>query len=571
MKTIFTCVLAIFFVFINTLYGQIGSADFNDGKLPEGWLSIINTGPCSWDTFTNNPPRGLNFRSKALIFNDATCGNNNLPSNVSLLTPVYNLANTSPLLLTVEIGLYGTDGGGESLKIEVYNGSSWVTVKTFLEEWDPYVYQADVTQYANAEFRVRFTYDDNGEWSYYAGIDNFSLTQEEFPDVPAQTNCATAEDIAPGTHTVKPIQRGDAPNVCNPNSTAQGAAWFAYTATRDGIATVSSALSENEDIDTNLSILTGSCGDLQCYAQNDDQAGNVQFSTVSFEINEGNTYYIVFDDENNNQGFDFSVVESEESCNPGDHIAVNFTDLQEFQGCHTTLDADGDGNSWNADAADFKRNGDITYFALNSANQDRDKEDYLFSPKLTLTAGTTYNIAFTYNSGDAPFSDANENLQVLMTDAPDTTATMTLIYEDNNIVQNGPTANSYDNATHVTGQEFTPVTSGDYYLTFKTTSANPSGFLFLFDYSLEPNSLSITPIETATVNHFYNTITDNLSLRSTSLLESLKLYTLQGQLLRSEKLQGTTAQMNLNGIADGIYIAQVRTQQGNTSFKVLKR
>jgi hypothetical protein len=570
MKTIFTCFIAIFFVFINSIFGQIASADFNDGKLPQGWSTVVHTGPCDWDTFSNNPPRGLNFRSKALIFNDDVCGENNSPSNVSLLTATYDVPAGSPLLLTVEIGLY-ENGKGENLKIEVYNGSSWVTIKTFGENWNPYVYRADVTEYANAEFSVRFTYDDMGEWSYYAGIDNFSLTQEAFPDTPAQTNCASAEDITPGTHTVKPIQHGDAPNVCDPSSSAQGAAWFAYTATRDGIATVSSVLSQNDPIDTNLSILTGTCGDLQCYTQNDNASGGVLLSTISFEIQQGTTYYIVFDDENNNQGFDFSLTEGEEMCNPGDHISVDFTDVKEFQACHTALDADGDGNSWNADAADFKRDGNITYFALNSANQDRVKEDYLFSPKLTLTAGTTYEIAFTYNGGDAPFSDANENLQVLMADAADTTATMTLIYEDTDIVQNGPSENSYDNAIHVTGQEFTPITSGDYYLTFKTTSPNPSGFLFLFDYSFAPNMLSIEPTPTVTVNYFYNTLTDNLSLRSTSLLKSITLYTLQGQLLRSEKLQGTNAQMNLNGMADGIYIAQVRTQQITTSFKVLKR
>lgn len=570
MKTIFTCFLAIFFVFVNTIHGQIASANFNDGKFPQGWSTVINTGPCDWDTFTNDPPRGLNFRSTALIFNDDTCGDNNSPSNVSLLTPVYNVANRSPLLLTVEIGLYGNDGEGESLKIEVYNGSSWVTLKTFVKNWNPYVYQVDVSQYANAEFRVRFTYDDNGEWSYYAGIDNFSLTQEEFPDTPAQTNCASAKDITPGTHTVKPIQRGNAPNVCDPSSTAQGAAWFSYTATRDGIATVSSVLSQNEHIDTNLNILTGTCGDLQCYAQNDN-VGGLLFSEISFEIERGTSYYIVFDDQYNNQGFDFSLTEEEETCSPGDRISVDFTDVKGFQACHTTLDADGDSNSWYVDAADFKMDGNITYFALNSANQDSDKEDYLFSPKLTLTAGKTYNIAFTYNGGDTPFGDANENLQVLMADDPDTSATMTLLYEDTNIVQNESLENSYEDAIRITGQEFTPMTSGDYYLTFKTTSANPSGFLFLFDYSFEPNTLSIEDIQTATVNHFYNTTTHNLGLRSTSLLKSITLYTLQGLLLRSEKLQGTTAQINLNTIADGIYIAQVRTLQGNSSFKVLKR
>ncbi|WP_031427351.1 T9SS-dependent choice-of-anchor J family protein [Flavimarina sp. Hel_I_48] len=562
--------LILFITFSTNGYSQIASADFNDGQFPSGWSTIVNSGPCDWDTFTNDPPRGLNFSSTALIFNDEACGNNNSPSRVSLLTPVYNVANTTPLLLTVEIGLWGEDQG-ETLRIEVYDGTSWVVIKTFNDNWNPYLYQADVTGYANTAFRVRFVYNDNGRWSYYAGIDNFSLTQEELPDSPEQSTCASAEDISPGIHTVAPIQRGDSPNICDPTSKARGGAWFTYTATRDGIATVNSALSQNNDIDTNLSILTGSCGELQCYAQNDDQSGSIQFSSVSFEIENGSTYYIVFDDKNNNQGFDFSLTESEETCNPGERIAIDFTDLEEFQSCHTTLDGDGDGNSWNADGADFKRNGNVTYFALNSANQDRNKEDYLFSPKLSLIAGKAYNISFSYNGGNAPRDDANENLQVLMASSREKTADMTLVYEATGIVQQGTDATIYDNATNINDVSFTPQTTGDYYLTFKTTSAAPSGFLFLFDYSLEPDILSIETVETASVSHFYNAHDDQLSLQATSLLTAIELYSMQGQLLRSKKLQGLSAQFSLAGLADGIYIARAATVNGTSSFKILKR
>ena len=556
----------LLFAPIVSVKAQLPAENFNNSQLPAGWQSVVNTGTCAWDTFTADVPLGEDFESTALIFDDGACGKDAAPSNVSIVSATYDVSTVSPLQLSFEIGL-NTFEMTEKLTLEVYDGSDWQLIDTFRGSYNPFLYRVDVTAYANANFRVRWTYDDAGEWSFYAGIDNFKLSQEETP-VPPQSTCATAPEIVPGTTQVNTIERGDPPASCY-NLQGRGGAWFKYTATMDGVATVSSEFPENGMIDTRVSILQGACGDLKCIAQNDDIGGSSLFSEISFLINDGEEYYIAWDDYNNNSGFDFSLTEGEESCVAGESISINFSDRKGFQTCQRTIDADGDGNSWTASGADFKKNGTITYFAQNASNVDTAKEDYLFSPKLTLDKNTTYTINFTYNGANSTTDLANENLEVLIANTSEATADMTSIYKKEGIVQEGETGEEYDRATRIT-REFSPTVSGTYYLTFKTTSPAPSGFLLLFDYSLE-TKLGMDDLAAAKVDQFYDKRSQELKLEAQQSLKHIKIYNMSGQLLIDRGLQGLKENISLAHFSDGIYVCFVQTEEGVKRFKLLKR
>ncbi|MFN5294402.1 MAG: hypothetical protein ACK5BL_02645 [Flavobacteriales bacterium] len=68
---------------------------------------------------------------------------------------------------------------------------------------------------------------------------------------------------------------------------AAGQIWYSYTATESGLLTVSTCGSA---FDTRIHVFTGSCGQLDCYAQNDD-ACSMQ-SLVTFEVIQGETYLV---------------------------------------------------------------------------------------------------------------------------------------------------------------------------------------------------------------------------------------------------------------------------------------
>ena len=64
----------------------------------------------------------------------------------------------------------------------------------------------DGTALANANFQVRFTYDDAGSWGWGAGVDNFMLTVNTPPQPPLEL-----ELNADGTVT---LLMSDLINVC---------------------------------------------------------------------------------------------------------------------------------------------------------------------------------------------------------------------------------------------------------------------------------------------------------------------------------------------------------------------
>ncbi|MFT4662735.1 MAG: hypothetical protein ACI8XB_003028 [Patiriisocius sp.] len=111
------------------------------------------------------------------------------------------------------------------------------------------------------------------------------------------------------------IGGSSASNACHTGSTA--AVWYVYTATCNGLTTVSSSIDLDEP-DTRVSIHTD-CVALDCLAANDDSGGGFT-STVSFPTVSGQTYYIEWDDRWDNGEFDFEI-----SCQG----AVGIDDLEE--------------------------------------------------------------------------------------------------------------------------------------------------------------------------------------------------------------------------------------------------
>ena len=92
------------------------------------------------------------------------------------------------------------------------------------------------------------------------------------------------------------------------NSCATGATqaiWYSFTSVANGSCTVSSSIDLDEP-DTRVSIHTGTCDELVCYASDDD-SGEGFTSIVTFDVAEGETYFIEWDDRWNTDPFDFEL------------------------------------------------------------------------------------------------------------------------------------------------------------------------------------------------------------------------------------------------------------------------
>ena len=145
----------------------------------------------------------------------------------------------------------------------------------------------------------------------------------------AQLTCATATAItADGTITA-PTITGTYLGTCAPNGngTGQNAIWYSYTATADGEVTLNTDLPQNDGAtnsdDTRVSVFTGTCTTLACYAGADDISDTNYLTTVTFPVQSGVTYLIQWDDRWSDKTFDFNFSFAVVDC-----VAVNGAGVQ---------------------------------------------------------------------------------------------------------------------------------------------------------------------------------------------------------------------------------------------------
>ena len=169
------------YLFISLIFVAIGNAqiqteDFEASVLPVGWTSNILTGNVDWTFGTSVMPSGNSFDTNAAIFDDDAAGSSETDNTVELLSPAIDLTGYSNVNLDFQYALQDYLGSGY-FNVDVWNGTAWVQILTETSDLNPVaVPTIDVTSYINSAFQVRFTYGDDQDWAWGAGVDNFSLT-----------------------------------------------------------------------------------------------------------------------------------------------------------------------------------------------------------------------------------------------------------------------------------------------------------------------------------------------------------------------------------------------------------
>lgn len=133
----------------------------------------------------------------------------------------------------------------------------------------------------------------------------------------SQSTCQDALVISAGIYSIG-VVNGDAPTlICAPNGVPTNTGnfagmWYSYTPTQDYGVTVTTSLSVNQGRDSRFHVYTGTCGNLVCYA-GDDDSGSGYLSEAVFNVTAGTTYTIVFDNRwgNNANNIDFQLIEGD--------------------------------------------------------------------------------------------------------------------------------------------------------------------------------------------------------------------------------------------------------------------
>jgi hypothetical protein len=180
-----------------------------------------------------------------------------------------------------------------------------------------------------------------GETYYIAWTNRYETTGFDFELIEAPfvvPPCMTATPITAGTITVPQITDINIPSSC---STATASKWYAYTPTQNYYVTITSDLPSNICKDTNFNIYSGNCPSVLTCTIGDDNSGIIacnsgntlsNLSKKSFLVQQGLTYYIVWDNKWSAQGFDFQLIENLVPCQSAIPITAGVTSVPQITG-----------------------------------------------------------------------------------------------------------------------------------------------------------------------------------------------------------------------------------------------
>lgn len=251
----------------------------------------------------------------------------------------------------------------------------------------------------------------------------------------------------------------------------------------------------------------------------------------------------------------------------------NFDSANAFASCFATEDVDGDTLSW-ISQQDLDFDGDMINetFATNASGDPADfsngglKDDWLFSPAISLTGGTEYQLSSSYNVLQGT---ANASLEAFILDAPSSTANVVAtLFSDAGFTTN-PGANP-EAVAYLQTNTFTPSTSGDYYVAYRSFGPRGGGFLLLFNSTLE-STLSVDQFDANNFSYSYNKNTDQLTLESSNLpFDSIRMHSILGKEVVSRELSNQNEIIDISSLTDGIYLATISINGNSKTIKVLK-
>jgi hypothetical protein len=164
-----------------SLYAQTSllSEDFEDSFLPEGWDTSQTTGLNQW--FRNDYWERDNFT----LGEDGYCADNDdnaaLPSragNNALISPAFDASEYTTVWLAYDVDWYPADDNLEG-RVDVYDGSSWVTVMTHPEtrktERDSIHVSDEVAGVSNAQIRFVYHETSGGVKSKWYQVDDVAV------------------------------------------------------------------------------------------------------------------------------------------------------------------------------------------------------------------------------------------------------------------------------------------------------------------------------------------------------------------------------------------------------------
>lgn len=231
-------------------------------------------------------------------------------------------------------------------------------------------------------------------------------------------------------------------------------------------------------------------------------------------------------------------------CDPVAQIDENFdTWSEEIGECWTGV---GNGGM-------FLVEGDVTFYSFMSPNLSM----YLISPE--IVAGQ-YNLAFDFGTA----SMDGEEVEGITVEVGTVTSNANA---DTFVSISEPVA------TTIAAQTFNvPVTvEGDVkYFAIKVSTTTPHSAAWVDNVVLSP-ALAVNDIDAVKVSVYPNPVVNELNVSAQGTIKEVKIFSMNGQLVQAMKLNAGSGTVNMSGLKTGVYVAQIVTEKGIQTIKVVKK
>ncbi|MCX7552185.1 fibronectin type III domain-containing protein [Xanthomarina sp. F2636L] len=241
--------------------------------------------------------------------------------------------------------------------------------------------------------------------------------------------------------------------------------------------------------------------------------------------------------------------------------ATNVPYLIDFQASTSTpnctsITNDGTGNMWQVvDATGYGFTPNHLRYSWDTSNP---ANTWFYTQGINLTAGQTYTISYDYGGTGTSFPEA---LRVAYGTSNNAASMINEIADYPNVVNGTPINDS---------QDFTPATTGVYYIGFQAYSNANEFYLHLDNISID-ESLSVEESEFLSFKYYPNPVSNTLNLRSVKNIQNVAVFNLLGQEVIRTAPNTAISEVDMSSLQAGTYFVKVTVDNATKTIKVVKK
>ncbi|MGE8555585.1 MAG: T9SS type A sorting domain-containing protein [Chryseobacterium jejuense] len=186
-------------------------------------------------------------------------------------------------------------------------------------------------------------------------------------------------------------------------------------------------------------------------------------------------------------------------------------------------------------------------------------DDYAISPAILVTSGVSDKLRFWAVNMLDNGQDKKFDIKISVTSPTKDAFTQTL-------VAGLEPLSSWQQYTY----DLTPYIGQTIYIAFYS-SYQDGGIVGIDDFEISGSSLSVSEVKRKGASLYPNPANKILNIENDTKIVNIDIYDLSGKLKRKEEINSGNAKIDISDLTAGSYILKIKEEQGERSYKIIKK